>query len=58
MARQRPARYVGPAGKERFWAAWFGLVRVGLGWVSGWVWVGLRARDFPTERVLSGPLNY
>jgi len=33
----RPARYVGPAGKERFWAfAWFGLVRVGLGWVSGW----------------------
>jgi hypothetical protein len=34
----------------------------GLGGVFGGVfWVGLRARDFPTERVLSrlpDPLNY
>ena len=52
----RPARYVGLAGKERVLSlVWFGLVRVGLGWVSGWILVGLRARDFPTERVLSGP---
>ena len=56
----RPARYVGPAGKERFWAfAWFGLVRVGLGWVSGWDSGWDCARGiFPPESALPDPLNY
>ena len=51
----RPARYVGPAGKERFGAfVWFGLVRVGLRWVSGWDFGWDCARGiFPPERVLS-----
>ena len=30
------ARYVGPAGKGALSLVWFGLVRVGLGWDSGW----------------------
>ena len=51
----RPARYVGPAGKERFGAfVWFGLVRVGLRWVSGWDFGRDCARGIsPPERVLS-----
>ena len=51
----RPARYVGSAGKERFGAfVWFGLVRVGLRWVSGWDFGWDCARGIlPPERVLS-----
>jgi len=57
----RPARYVGPAGKERFWAfVWFGLVRVGLGWVSGWDsgWDCACGIFPPRESTLPDPLNY
>ncbi len=50
----RHARYVGPAGKggseSLYGSAWFGSV---WGGILGGILVGLRARDFPTERVLS-----
>ena len=53
----RPARYVGPAGKERFGAfVWFGLVRVGLRWVSGWDFGWDCARGiFPPRECSPGP---